>query len=122
MTVDADADPAILAPSGAKFKITDTKLYLPVVTLSRENGIKHLEQLKSGLKKIIKWNKYRSQITIQPQNNNLYYLIDSTLTKVNRLFFCHFKELLEKMIQQKIIEILFQVIMYQISEQKTLMS
>ena len=51
MTVDADADPAILAPSGAKFKITDTKLYLPVVTLSRENGIKHLEQLKSGLKK-----------------------------------------------------------------------
>ena len=122
MTVDADADPAILAPSGAKFKITDTKLYLPVVTLSRENGIKHLEQLKSGLKKTIKWNKYRSQMTIQPQNNNLYYLIDSTLTKVNRLFFCHFKELLEKMIQQKIIEILFQVILYQISEQKTLMS
>ena len=122
MTVDADADPAILAPSGAKFKITDTKLYLPVVTLSRENGIKHLEQLKSGLKKTIKWNKYRSQMTIQPQNNNLYYLIDSTLTKVNRLFFCRFKELLEKMIQQKIIEILFQVIMYQISEQKTLMS
>ena len=71
MTVDADADPAILAPSGAKFKITDTKLYLPVVTLSRENGIKHLEQLKSGLKKTIKWNKYRSQMTIQPQNNNL---------------------------------------------------
>ena len=61
-------------------------------------------------------------MTIQPQNNNLYYLIDSTLTKVNRLFFCRFKELLEKMIQQKIIEILFQVIMYQISEQKTLMS
>ena len=122
MTVDADADPAILAPSGAKFKITDTKLYLPVVTLSRENGIKHLEPLKSGLKKTIKWNKYRSQMTIQPQNNNLYYLIDSTLTKVNRLFFCRFKELLEKMIQQKIIEILFQVIMYQISEQKTLMS
>ena len=32
MTVDADADPGIVAPSGATFKITDTKLYVPVVT------------------------------------------------------------------------------------------
>ena len=51
MAIDADTDPAIVAPSGAKFKITDTKLYLPVVSLSRENGIKRLGQLKSGLKK-----------------------------------------------------------------------
>ena len=53
-------NPAIVAPSGAKFKITDTKLYVPVVTL------KFLEQLKSGFKKTIKWNKYRSQVTIPP--------------------------------------------------------
>ena len=57
MTVNAAADPAIVAPSGAKFKITDTKLYVPVVTLSKENDIKLLEQLKSGFKKTIKWNK-----------------------------------------------------------------
>ena len=43
MTVDVDADPAIVAPSGATFKITDTKLYVPVVTLSKENDIKLLE-------------------------------------------------------------------------------
>ena len=54
MTVDADAGPAIVAPSGATFKITDTKLYLPVVTLSKENDIKLLEKLKSGFKKTIK--------------------------------------------------------------------
>ena len=30
MTVDADADPAIVAPLGATFEITDTKLYVPV--------------------------------------------------------------------------------------------
>ena len=54
MTVDADADPAIVAPSGATFKITDTKLYVPVVTLSKENNIKLLEKLKSGFKKTIK--------------------------------------------------------------------
>ena len=36
---------AIVAPSGATFKITDTKLYFPVVTLSKENDTKLLEQL-----------------------------------------------------------------------------
>ena len=70
MTVDADTDPAIIAPSGATFKITDTKLNVPAVTLSKENDTKLLEQLKLGFKRTIKWNKYRSQITIQPQNNN----------------------------------------------------
>ena len=90
MTVDADADSAIVAPSGSTFKITDTKLYVPVVILSKENDTKLLEQLKSGFKRTIKWSKYRSQMTIQPQNNNLFdptnYLIDPTFTNVNRLF------------------------------------
>ena len=78
--------PAIVAPTGLEFQITDTKLYVPVVTLSKENDIKLLEQLKSGFKRTIKWNKYRSQMTVQPQNNNLDYVIDSTFTNVNRLF------------------------------------
>ena len=90
-TRNAQGDnPAIVAPSGAKFKITDTKLYVPVVTLSKENDIKLLEQLKTGLKKTRKWNKCRSQMTIQPQNNNLNYLIDPTFTNVNRLFVLSF--------------------------------
>ena len=86
MTVNALANPAIVAPTELKFEITDTKLYVPVVTLSKENDIKLLEQLKSGFKRTIKWNKYRSQMTIQPQNNNLNCLIDPTFTNVNRLF------------------------------------
>ena len=90
MTVDADADPAVVAPSGATFKITDTKLSVPVVTLSKENDAKLLERLKLGFKRTIKWNKYRLQITIQPQNNNLNYLIDPTFTNVNRLFVLSF--------------------------------
>ena len=52
MTVNADANPAIVAPSGAEFKITDTKLYAPVVTLSKENDTKILEKLKTGFKKL----------------------------------------------------------------------
>ena len=92
MTVrDAEGDnPAIIAPTGLEFKITDTKLYIPVVSLSKENDIKILEQLKSGFKRTIKWNKYRSQMTIHPQNNNLNYLIDPTYTNVNRLFVLSF--------------------------------
>ena len=46
MTVDAAADRAIVAPTRLEFKITDTKLYVPVVSLSKENDIKLLEQLK----------------------------------------------------------------------------
>ena len=47
---------------------------------------KILEQLKLGFKRTIKWKKYKSQMTIQPQNNNLNYLIDPIFTNVNRLF------------------------------------
>ena len=62
---DAENDyPAIVAPTKLEFKITNTKLYIPVVTLSKRNDIKHLEQLKGGFKRTIKWNKYRSQMTI----------------------------------------------------------
>ena len=77
-------------PENAIFQITDTKLYVPVVSLSKENDIKLLEQLKTGFKRTIKWSKYRSQLTIQPQNNNLNYLIDPTLITVNRLFVLSF--------------------------------
>ena len=87
---DAPIDREIDNPENAIFQITDTKLYVPVVTLSKENDIKILEQLKSGFKRTIKWNKYRSQMTIQPQNNNINYLIDPTFTNVNRLFVLSF--------------------------------
>ena len=55
--------------------------------------MKLLEQLKLGFKKTIKRNKYRSQMTVQPQNNNLNYLIDLTFTNVNRLFVLSFQRI-----------------------------
>ena len=73
-------------PTNVTFKITDTKLYVPVVTLSTKDDNNFLEQLKSGFKRTIKWNKYRSEMTNQTKTNNLNYLIDPTFTKVNRLF------------------------------------
>ena len=90
-TKDAEDNyPATVAALRLKFQITDTKSYVPVVTLSKENDIKLLEHLKSEFKRTIKWNKYRSQMNIQRQNNNLNYLIDPTFTHVNRLFVMSF--------------------------------
>ena len=47
--------------TGATFQITDTRFYVPVVTLSTENDKKLLEELKIGFKRTIKWNKHRSK-------------------------------------------------------------
>ena len=91
---DPDADPAvdeINNPTNAVFKITDCKLYVPVVTLSAEDDNKLLEQIKAGFKRTITWNKYVSEMSNQTKNNNLNYLIDPTFTNVNRLFVLSFE-------------------------------
>ena len=82
---------AINSPTDAKFEITDCKLFIPVVPLSAENYKKLLEQLKSGFRRSIKWNKYMSQMSNQNKNNNLNYLIDTTFSNVNRLFILSFE-------------------------------
>ena len=76
--------------TNATFKITDTKLYLSVVTPSTQDANKVLEQLKPGLKRAIKWNKYRARMTKQTKTNNANYLIDPALNKVNTLFVLSF--------------------------------
>ena len=42
-----------------EFKITDTKLYVPVVTLSTQDNVKLLKQLESSFKRTNNWNKYQ---------------------------------------------------------------
>ena len=66
-------------------------MYVPVVTLSAENDKKFLQQLKTGFKRTIKWNKYRSEMSNQTINNNLNYLIDPTYINMNRLFVLSFE-------------------------------
>ena len=72
-------------PTGATLNITDCKFYIPVVTLSKNDQIKLLTNLKSGFKREIIWNKYRSKMSTE-ENNNLNIFIDPTFTSVNRLF------------------------------------
>ena len=78
-------------PTEAEFEITDCKLYVPVVTVKSVHENKLLNQLKTGFKKTIEWNKYRSQMSTQPVNKNLNYLIDPTFTKIHRLFVLAFE-------------------------------
>ena len=56
-----------------------------------KNGKRLLEQLRTGSKRTIKWNKHRSEMTNQTKSNNLNYLIDPTFTKVNRFFVLSFE-------------------------------
>ena len=56
------------------FTITETNLYVPVVTLSTQDNAKLLPQLKSGFKRTISWNKYLSKPELLAQNPNLNHL------------------------------------------------
>ena len=67
------------------FAITDTELYVPVVTLSTQDNAKLFQQLKSSFKRTINWNKYQSKVSIK-KNQYLDYLTDPSFQGVNRLF------------------------------------
>ena len=75
-----------------KFKITETKLYVPVVTLSTQDHAKLLQQLKSGFKRTINWNKYESNIKTFAQNRYLNHLINPGFQEVNRIFVLSFEK------------------------------
>ena len=81
----------IVANQAATFEITDTKLYVPVVTLSTQENAKFLQQLKSGFKRVINWNKYLSKPESLAQNPNLNHLVEPSFQGINRLFVLAFK-------------------------------
>ena len=66
------------ATGETKFATTETKRYVPVVTLSTEDNAKLLQQLKPNFKRKITWNKYESSIKTFAQNKYLNYLINPT--------------------------------------------
>ena len=75
------------------FEITDTKLYVPVVTLSTQDSTKLLQQLKSGFERVVNWNKYLSKPELLAQNPNLKHLVEPSFQAfgVNRLFVLAFE-------------------------------
>ena len=75
----------------AAFAITDTKLYVPVVTLSTQENTKFLQQLKSDFKRVINWNKYLSKPELLAQNPNLNHLVEPSFQGIIRLFVLAFE-------------------------------
>ena len=74
-----------VANQNATFAITDTKFYVPVVTLSTQDNVL-LQQLKSGFKRVINRKKYLSKPELLAQNPNLNHLVEPSFQGVNRLF------------------------------------
>ena len=75
----------------ANFAITDTKLYVPAVTLSTQENAKLLQQLKSGFKRVINWNKYLSKPELLRRNPSLNHLVEPSFQRVNRFFVLAFE-------------------------------
>ena len=73
------------------FEKTETKIYVPVVTLSTQDNAKLLPQLKSGFKRTTNWNKYLSKPELLAQNPNLNHLVGPSFQGVNRLFVLEFE-------------------------------
>ena len=68
------------------FAITNTKLYVPVVTLSLQENANFLQQLKSGFKRTVNWNKYLSKPELLARNPYLNHLVEPNFQGINRLF------------------------------------
>ena len=75
-----------------KFRITDTKVHVLVVTLSTQDNVTLIKRLESGFKRTINWNKYLSKTTNQARNRCLDFLINASFQEVNRLFVLSFKD------------------------------
>ena len=73
------------------FTMTETNLYVPIVTLSTQDNSKLLPQLKSGFKRTISWNKYLPKPELLARNTNWNHLIEPSLQAVNRLFVLAFE-------------------------------
>ena len=66
--------------------ITETNLYLPVVSLSTQDNAKLLPHIKSGFKRRVSWNKYLPKPELLARNINLNHLIEPSFQGVNRPF------------------------------------
>ena len=74
-----------------KFQITETNLNVPVVTLSTQDNTKLLQQLNSGFKRLVTWNKYESSEKTFAESKYLNYLINPSFEEVKRLFVLSFE-------------------------------
>ena len=73
--------------AGTTFKITNTKLYVPIVTLSSKGNVKLVKLLEEGFKRPVYWNEYQTKIESRNlDNSNLTrFPLDASFQGVRRL-------------------------------------
>ena len=83
-----DDDAAANPENNAVFIINDTKLYVPVVTLSKEDNKDFIEQQNKGFQRSIYWNEYKTKELTENADANVfkYINLDPSFQGVNRLF------------------------------------
>ena len=93
--MDWSANSVIISTNNAgqnpTFTITETNLYVPVVTLSTQDNSKLLPQLKNGFKRTITWNRYLIKPELLAQNANLNHLIEPSFQGINSAFVLAFE-------------------------------
>ena len=73
--------------NSAKFSIADTKLHVPIVTLSTKDSANLTKQLNKGFKRSVYWNSYETKpAKVIEQGKNLYKLLNASFQGVKRLF------------------------------------
>ena len=72
----------------APFIINDTKMYVPVATLSKEDNKNFIEQQNKGFQRYIYWNEYKTKEINENADGNVfkYINLDPPFQGVNRLF------------------------------------
>ena len=77
------------ADNTVSFQITDTKLYVPIVTLSTKDNINLTKQLNKGFKRSVHWNKYQPKLFTEQNRNRTgitRFPLDAAFQGANRLF------------------------------------
>ena len=73
------------------------------MTLSTQDNSKLLQQLMSGFKRVISWNKYLSRPELLAQNPNLNHLVEPSSQGVNRLFVLAFENNTQRLLLKAIV-------------------
>ena len=79
------------------FKITSTKLYVPIITLSTKDNVNFTKQLSEGFKRSVYWNEYKSKIESKEadKSNLTRFFLDASFQGANRLFVLAFNNTTE---------------------------
>ena len=88
ITAEIAANADSTGADSATLEVTDTKLYVPVVTLSAEDNVKLVKQLNEGFKRPVYWNKYKviDNKVVENAEKHIRELLDSSYQGVKRLF------------------------------------